>query len=214
MITLNVNGKKRPVDADPGTPLLWVLRDNLGFTSVKYTCGISECGMCTVLIDGDARQSCIVYLDEVLEIAADNTVTVWVGQTNLGQGTHTGIPMVIADELDAAWETVRVKPAPAADPFKDPVWHMQLTGGSTSIRHRWDLLRTVGAAARQMLMEAAAQQWKIPAQNWQKHPRHWSSSTNCITSPTRRWSPSTAPRMWKRTAAGSGHRPRGRPWPR
>jgi isoquinoline 1-oxidoreductase beta subunit len=99
-----------------------------------------------------------------LEITADNTVTVWVGQTNLGQGTHTGIPMVIADELDAAWETVRVKPAPAADPFKDPVWHMQVTGGSTSIRHRWDLLRTVGAAARQMLMEAAAQQWKIPVQ--------------------------------------------------
>jgi len=99
-----------------------------------------------------------------LEIAADNSITVWVGQTNLGQGTHTGIPMVIADELDAAWETVQVKPAPAADPFKDPVWHMQVTGGSTSIRHRWDLLRTVGAAARQMLMEAAAQQWKIPAQ--------------------------------------------------
>ncbi|MFO7990135.1 MAG: xanthine dehydrogenase family protein molybdopterin-binding subunit [Desulfotignum sp.] len=99
-----------------------------------------------------------------LEIAPDNTITVWVGQTNLGQGTHTGIPMVIADELDAAWETVRVRPAPAADAFKDPVWHMQVTGGSTSIRHRWDLLRTVGAAARQMLMEAAARQWKIPVQ--------------------------------------------------
>jgi isoquinoline 1-oxidoreductase beta subunit len=99
-----------------------------------------------------------------LEIAADDTITVWVGQTNLGQGTHTGIPMVIADELDAAWETVQVKPAPAADPFKDPVWRMQVTGGSTSIRHRWDLLRTVGAAARQMLMESAARQWKIPVQ--------------------------------------------------
>jgi len=99
-----------------------------------------------------------------LEIAADNAVTVWVGQTNLGQGTHTGIPMVIADELDAAWETVQVRPAPAADPFKDPVWHMQVTGGSTSIRHRWDMLRTVGAAARQMLMEAAAGQWKISVQ--------------------------------------------------
>jgi len=100
-----------------------------------------------------------------LEIAADNTVTVWVGQTNLGQGTHTGIPMVIADELDASWDTVQVKPAPAADPFKDPVWQMQATGGSTSIRHRWDLLRTVGAAARQMLMEAAARQWHIPVQS-------------------------------------------------
>jgi isoquinoline 1-oxidoreductase beta subunit len=98
-----------------------------------------------------------------LEIAADDTVTVWVGQTNLGQGTHTGIPMIIADELDAAWERVRVKMALAAEPFKDPHWHVQVTGGSTSIRHRWDLLRKVGAAARQMLVEAAAERWKIPA---------------------------------------------------
>jgi len=98
-----------------------------------------------------------------LEIAADDTVTVWVGQTNLGQGTHTGIPMIIADELDAAWKTVRVKMALAAEPFKDPHWHVQVTGGSTSIRHRWDLLRKVGAAARQMLVEAAAERWKIPA---------------------------------------------------
>ncbi|MGD8368419.1 MAG: molybdopterin-dependent oxidoreductase [Desulfobacterales bacterium] len=98
-----------------------------------------------------------------LEIAADDTITVWVGQTNLGQGTHTGIPMIIADELDAAWDKVQVKMALAAEPFKSPVWHMQATGGSSSIRHRWDLLRKVGAAARQMLMEAAAAQWKIPA---------------------------------------------------
>jgi len=100
-----------------------------------------------------------------LEIATDDTITVWVGQTNLGQGTHTGIPMVIADELDADWELIRVKPAPAGEPFKDPLWHAQFTGGSTSIRHRWDLLRTVGAAARQMLVEAAAEQWKISAKD-------------------------------------------------
>ena len=96
-----------------------------------------------------------------LEIATDDTITVWVGQTNLGQGTHTGIPMIIADELDAAWERVQVKTALAAEPFKSPVWHAQATGGSSSIRHRWDLLRKVGAAARQMLIEAAAEQWGI-----------------------------------------------------
>jgi isoquinoline 1-oxidoreductase beta subunit len=98
-----------------------------------------------------------------LEIAVDDTITVWVGQTNLGQGTHTGIPMIIADELDAAWKKVQVKMALAAEPFKSPVWHAQVTGGSTSIRHRWDILRQVGAAARQMLVETAAEQWKIPA---------------------------------------------------
>jgi len=67
MITLKLNGKKREVDVDPGTPLLWVLRDNLGVTSVKYTCGIAECGMCTVLIDGEAQRSCVVNLEDVLE---------------------------------------------------------------------------------------------------------------------------------------------------
>ena len=99
-----------------------------------------------------------------LEVATDDTITVWVGQTNLGQGTHTGIPMIIADELDAAWEKVQVKMALAAEPFKSPVWHAQITGGSSSIRHRWDLLRKVGAAARQMLVEAAAEKWKVPAE--------------------------------------------------
>ena len=98
-----------------------------------------------------------------LEIAADDTITVWVGQTNLGQGTHTGIPMIIADELDAAWEKVQVKMALAAEPFKDPVWHAQVTGGSTSIRHRWNMLRKVGAAARQMLAETAAENWGLSA---------------------------------------------------
>ncbi len=96
-----------------------------------------------------------------LEIATDDAITVWVGQTNLGQGTHTGIPMIIADELDAAWEKIQVKMALAADPFKDPVWHAQMTGGSTSIRNRWEMLRKVGAAARQMLIETAAETWRI-----------------------------------------------------
>lgn len=97
-----------------------------------------------------------------LEIATDDEITVWVGQTNLGQGSHTGIAMIIAEELDAAWENVQVKMALAAEPFKSPVWHAQVTGGSSSIRHRWDLFRTVGAAARQMLVETAAEKWGIP----------------------------------------------------
>lgn len=65
MFTLTVNGTERQVDVDPGTPLMWVLRDNLGITSVKYTCGIGECGMCTVLIDGEAQRSCVVNVKEV-----------------------------------------------------------------------------------------------------------------------------------------------------
>lgn len=65
MIEFKVNGTNRQVDVDQGTPLLWVLRDTLGFTSVKYACGISECGLCTVLIDGQARRSCAVNVEDV-----------------------------------------------------------------------------------------------------------------------------------------------------
>jgi isoquinoline 1-oxidoreductase subunit alpha len=65
MFTLIVNGMENQVDADPETPLLWVLRDHLGITSVKYTCGIAECGMCTVLVDREAQRSCVVSIEEV-----------------------------------------------------------------------------------------------------------------------------------------------------
>jgi len=64
MFTVTVNGTKSQVDVAPETPLLWVLRDNLGITSVKYTCGIAECGMCTVLVNGEARRSCVVPIGE------------------------------------------------------------------------------------------------------------------------------------------------------
>jgi len=60
VFTLKVNGKSHRVDAAPDTPLLWVLRDFLGFTSVKYGCGIGECGSCTVLLDGKAERSCTI----------------------------------------------------------------------------------------------------------------------------------------------------------
>ncbi len=58
MIALLVNGKKHRVDASPDTPLLWVIRDHLGLTGTKFGCGIAMCGVCTVLIDGEARRSC------------------------------------------------------------------------------------------------------------------------------------------------------------
>ena len=56
--TLDVNGKAMTVQADPGTPLLWVLRDELGLTGTKFGCGIAQCGACTVLADGQPIRSC------------------------------------------------------------------------------------------------------------------------------------------------------------
>ena len=57
-ITLTVNGETKTVDVDPDTPLLWVLRDNLGLTGTKFGCGIAACGSCTVHVDGVAERSC------------------------------------------------------------------------------------------------------------------------------------------------------------
>lgn len=59
MVPINVNGESFTVDADPHTPLLWVLRDHLGMTGTKFGCGISLCGACTVFIDGKPARSCV-----------------------------------------------------------------------------------------------------------------------------------------------------------
>jgi isoquinoline 1-oxidoreductase subunit alpha len=60
MATLNVNGKRREHDAEPDTPLLWVLREQLGLTGTKYGCGVAQCGSCTVHIDGAAVRACVM----------------------------------------------------------------------------------------------------------------------------------------------------------
>jgi len=64
-IKLKVNGKQRAVDVDPGTPLLWVLRDTLGLTGTKFGCGIAQCGACTVHVDGEAKRSCVTPVRSV-----------------------------------------------------------------------------------------------------------------------------------------------------
>jgi len=57
-VTLTINGASHSVDVEPETPLLWVIRDNLGLTGTKYGCGVAQCGACTVHIDGVATRSC------------------------------------------------------------------------------------------------------------------------------------------------------------
>jgi isoquinoline 1-oxidoreductase alpha subunit len=65
MLTLDINGKSARVDADPDTPLLWVLRDTLQLTGTKYGCGMALCGACTVHIDGKAVRSCVTPVSSV-----------------------------------------------------------------------------------------------------------------------------------------------------
>ncbi|MEM9286297.1 MAG: (2Fe-2S)-binding protein [Pseudomonadota bacterium] len=65
MITLNINGERKTVEADPDTPLLWVLREQLALTGTKFGCGIAQCGACTVLIGNIAARACSIPLSNV-----------------------------------------------------------------------------------------------------------------------------------------------------
>ena len=65
MIQLNINGQSMSVDADPSTPLLWALRDNLGLTGTKFGCGVAACGACTVHVDGQPKRACITPISSV-----------------------------------------------------------------------------------------------------------------------------------------------------
>lgn len=90
--TLEVNGAARTVDADPATPLLWVLRDDLGLTGTKYGCGEGLCGACTVLLDGEAARACATTIAE----AAGRRVTTIEG---LAAASHPLVAAWIAEDV-------------------------------------------------------------------------------------------------------------------
>lgn len=88
MVTLRVNGAIHEIEVDPDTPLLWVLRDHLGLMGTKYSCGIGECGSCTVLMDGEPALSCSTPVQDV----AGKEVT-----------TIEGLKGLVAEALHRAW---------------------------------------------------------------------------------------------------------------
>src|SRR5256884_1690557 len=93
-----------------------------------------------------------------LRIGSDGIVTLTADKSEMGQGWQTGLAMILAEELDADWSTVRLGPVP-----ENPAgWSRRMsTGGSTAIRTSWEPLRKAGAAAREMLLDAAATTWKV-----------------------------------------------------
>jgi isoquinoline 1-oxidoreductase beta subunit len=133
------------------------------------------------------------YVTSLLKIEADNTVTVYVPHSEMGQGVHTSLSMMAADELDADWELVKIEQAPAIDLFANgdvikgfasefgvpsfleglvsvsaikvaELMNLQITGGSSSVRFTGEFgMRTAGAAARQMLIDCAATRWGVAA---------------------------------------------------
>ena len=83
MIRLSINGKSHDVDVDPGTPLLWVIREQVGLTGTKYGCGIAQCGACTVHINGAAVRSCVMPVS----VAAGKKITTIEGLAS-GRNLH------------------------------------------------------------------------------------------------------------------------------
>ncbi|GJE70612.1 (2Fe-2S)-binding protein [Methylorubrum podarium] len=93
MLTLNLNGVVREVDADPDMPLLWVIRDRLDMTGTKYGCGIAQCGACTVHLDGQPVRSCQTRIGDV-------------GEAKIT--TIEGVQGKVADAVKAAWRGLDV----------------------------------------------------------------------------------------------------------
>jgi isoquinoline 1-oxidoreductase beta subunit len=97
-----------------------------------------------------------------LRIGTDETVTILIGAAEMGQGVLTGLPQIVAEELRVNWANVRAEHAPVAAVYNNPLFRSQTTGGSTSVRGYYDVLRLAGAAAREMLVAAAAQILGVP----------------------------------------------------
>lgn len=102
-------------------------------------------------------------MNAFIHISPENTITIMVSKSEMGQGVATSLPMLAAEELECDWRKVRFEFAPAARVYFDPAFGMQGTGGSTSIHSSWEPLQKAGATAREMLVSAAAQKWGVDA---------------------------------------------------
>ena len=116
---------------------------------------------------GTARAAAALKPDQqpgaFVHIARNGVVTVQINRLEFGQGSHTGLARILADELDADWRSVRAELAPAGEAYEDPAFGLQMTGGSNSIQNSFTQYRELGARARTMLVEAAARAWKVDA---------------------------------------------------
>jgi len=114
----------------------------------------------------DAKgEGAVLEPNAFVRIGTDNSVTVIVKHLEMGQGTYTGLPTLVAEELDADWSQVRVEGAPADAKRYNNLFmgEVQLTGGSTALANSYEQLRKAGATARAMLVGAAAERWRVSA---------------------------------------------------
>ena len=96
-------------------------------------------------------------------IAPDDSVIIIANHSEMGQGVYTSLPMLLNEELEADWSKIKVEAAPVNAAYNHTVYGLQMTGGSTTTPSEWERLRKMGAMARLMLVDAAAQKWNVPA---------------------------------------------------
>src|SRR6266536_3255367 len=99
--------------------------------------------------------------DAFVHVRPDGKIVIQVNRLEFGQGVHTSLPMILADEMDTDWSQVVAELAPAADVYKDPLFGFQMVGGSGSIAHSFTQYRELGAKTRAMLVAAAADRWHV-----------------------------------------------------
>src|SRR5437870_7620738 len=111
--------------------------------------------------EGTQPQPKVYPPDAYVQIKPDGKILIIVNRLEFGQGVQTSLPMILADELDADWSQVIAELAPAADVYKDPLFGIQMVGGSGSIAHSFQQYRELGAKTRAMLVADAVEQWKV-----------------------------------------------------
>ena len=112
--------------------------------------------------DAQSANSASFAPDAFIRIDPSGQVTLIMSYVEMGQGTYTSIPMLIAEELEVELKSVRLEHAPPSDKlYANPLFGFQATGGSTAIRAAWEPMRRAGATARTMLVQAAAQRWRV-----------------------------------------------------
>jgi isoquinoline 1-oxidoreductase subunit beta len=108
-----------------------------------------------------ARPPKVYPPDAFVNVRPDGKILITVNRLEFGQGVQTSLPMILADEMDADWSQVVSELAPAAEVYKDPVFGIQMVGGSGSIAHSFQQYRELGAKTRAMLVATAAERWKV-----------------------------------------------------
>ena len=133
----------------------------------------------SILSIGHAQTATSVQPNLFVSIDMDGTVTITCSRSEMGQGVRTGIPMILADELEADWSRVSIWQAPGDETRYDPAGKDgQNTDGSRSTRHHFDIMRELGASARNLLEQAAAQEWGVDVEEvYAEHHRIYHTGT-------------------------------------